>query len=478
MWSINDIHKCRKTGLVTGGEQVKTLGTPNIDLTKFLSASPTHEVDGQQVNALELMNSVSMISMKLDSSNVEHVKYLTTEGLDKQQRLTFLQDIRKEINTDLFELSTCNRVLYVGFNVTCDELEAGVMKATSLDSAPFDYFTGIDVWRHLVKVCSGLDSFIMGELQVMSQFRGAVAWHKKHGLLNDVNGSFFDHVVSANRMIRREFGFNQTTESMLNLATNALQEIIPKDASTSSIVLGFGDMGSKAVEVLLSLGLSEIYVISRSPEKAALRSPELASKVKFMTFEDWNSQDPKPDLIISTIRNNEPTYNASNPIPTTSDATIMDFSWPPSIDASGVAANQQLFGTEYWIRSAHRLGVEWDYSSTIDKSEKLISEIQQRFMTALTDKVQAKFRSFMYQTLDDLSKQWKQSEYVENSHAQLDAFSREIAMWICNQSGPFSIEQLEKMVVSTSRQINPTLLKRVASDVNETVIRINGQSSL
>ena len=478
MWSINDIHKCRKTGLVTGGEQVKTLGPPNIDLTKFLSASPTHEVDGQQVNALELMNSVSMISMKLDSSNVEHVKYLTTEGLDKQQRLTFLQDIRKEINTDLFELSTCNRVLYVGFNVTCDELEAGVMKATSLDSAPFDYFTGIDVWRHLVKVCSGLDSFIMGELPVMSQFRGAVAWHKKHGLVNDVNGSFFDHVVSANRMIRREFGFNQTTESMLNLATNALQEIIPKDASTSSIVLGFGDMGSKAVEVLLSLGLSEIYVISRSPKKASLRSPELASKVKFMTFEDWNSQDPKPDLIISTIRNNEPTYNASNPIPTTSDATIMDFSSPPSIDASGVAANQQLFGTEYWIRSAHRLGVEWDYSSTIDKSEKLISEIQQRFMTALTDKVQAKFRSFMYQTLDDLSKQWKQSEYVENSHAQLDAFSREIAMWICNQSGPFSIEKLEKMVVSTSRQINPTLLKRVASDVNETVIRINGQSSL
>tara|TARA_B100000424_G_C22910470_1_gene484342 strand:- start:167 stop:1540 length:1374 start_codon:yes stop_codon:yes gene_type:complete len=457
---------------------VKTLGTPNIDLTKFLSASPTHEIDGRQVDALELMNSVSMISMKLDSSNVEHVKYLTTEGLDKQQRLTFIQDIRKEINTDLFELSTCNRVLYVGFNITCDELEAGVMKVTSLDSAPFDYFTGIDVWRHLVKVCSGLDSFIMGELQVMSQFRGAVAWHKKHGLVNDVNGSFFDHVVSANRVIRREFGFNQTTESMLNLATNALQEIIPKEASTSSIVLGFGDMGSKAVEVLLSLGLSEIYVISRSPENAASRSPELASKVKFMTFEDWNSQDPKPDLIISTIRNNEPTYNGSNPIPTTSDATIMDFSWPPSIDASGVAANQQLFGTEYWIRSAHRLGVEWDYSSTVDKSEKLISEIQQRFMTALTDKVQAKFRSFMYQTLDDLSKQWKQSEYVENSHAQLDAFSREIAMWICNQSGPFSTEQLEKMVVSTSRQINPTLLKRVASDVNETVIRINGQSSL
>ena len=156
----------------------------------------------------------------------------------------------------------------------------------------------------------------------------------------------------------------------------------------------------------------------------------------------------------------------------------MDFSWPPSIDPLGVAENQELFDTEYWIRAAHRLGVEWDYSSTISKSEELISEIQQRFMTALTDKAQAKFRAFMYQTLDDLSKQWKQSDFVEDSHAQLDAFSREIATWICNQSGPFTTSQLDELVLSTNRQINPTLLKRVANDVNETVIRINGQSSL
>jgi glutamyl-tRNA reductase len=457
---------------------VKTLGAPNIDLTRFFATSPTHEINGRQVDAVALMNSVSMISMKLDSSNVDHVKYLTTEGLDKQQRLEFIQEIRDELNADLFELSTCNRVLYVGFDVNCDELEAGLMKATSLESAPFDYFTGIDVWRHLVKVCSGLDSFIMGELQVMSQFRGAVAWHKKHGLISDVNGSFFDHVVSANRMIRREFGFNQTTESMLNLATSALQEIIPNGESISSVVLGFGDMGSKAVEVLLSLGQSDISVISRTPKEAMLRNSDIAAKVTFMTFEEWKNQESNPGLIISTIRNNQPTYNSSNPIPTTSDAIIMDFSWPPSIDASGVATNQELFGTEYWIRAAHRLGVEWDYSSTIDKSEELISEIQQRFMTALTDKAQANFRSFMYQTLDELSKQWQQSDFVENSHAQLDAFSREIATWICNQSGPFSTKQLDEMVLSTNRNINPTLLKRVASDVNETVIRINGQPSL
>ena len=137
-----------------------------------------------------------------------------------------------------------------------------------------------------MKVCSGLDSFIIGELQVMSQFRGSVALHRKYGLVSDINSSFFDHVISANRIIRREFGFNQTTESMLNLATNALEEAVSSKETTSSVVLGFGDMGCKAIEVLLSLGQTSVYVISRSPHNAAIRNPELASSVKIMTFEE------------------------------------------------------------------------------------------------------------------------------------------------------------------------------------------------
>ena len=111
---------------------MKTLGTPNIDLSKFFASPPTHQINGQTVDAKTLMNSVSMVSMKLDSDNVEHVKYLTTEGLNKKQRLGFLREIRKELNADLFELSTCNRVLYVSFNVTCEELESSVLKTASL----------------------------------------------------------------------------------------------------------------------------------------------------------------------------------------------------------------------------------------------------------------------------------------------------------------------------------------------------------
>ena len=102
--SRKDIDKRRKLGLINGGTAVKTLGTPNIDLTKFFDAAPTHEINGKSVDAKTLINSVSMISMKLDSDNVEYVKYLTTEGLTKKQRLKFLNDVKQELNADLFEL--------------------------------------------------------------------------------------------------------------------------------------------------------------------------------------------------------------------------------------------------------------------------------------------------------------------------------------------------------------------------------------
>ena len=157
-------------------ESITNLGEPKIDLSRFFSGHAIHASAGQHSNPKELIDSVSMISMKIDSNNVDQVKHLTTEGLSKTQRLEFIKEIKQNLDAEVFELSTCNRVLYVGFNVSSQELEKSVLEAADCNSAEFNHFAGIDVWRNLVKVCSGLDSFIIGELQVMSQFRGCLLY--------------------------------------------------------------------------------------------------------------------------------------------------------------------------------------------------------------------------------------------------------------------------------------------------------------
>ena len=453
-----------------------SLGDPNIDLTKLSNSS--HMIGGKSYDTESLINSISMISMKINSSNVDYVKKFTSEGLSKQSRIELIRKLRDSLGSDVFEFSTCNRVLYVGFGVTCDELEKCVMNIFNQEQALFDRYQGIDVWRHLVKVCSGLDSFIIGELQVMSQFRGSISMHNENGLISDINSSFFNHIISANRLLRKEFGFNQTTESMLNLASNAIEDVLSKEEDAHCVVLGFGDMGRKAVEVLLSQGQENITVFSRNPSTASQRDLELSSRINLLSFDQWEKQDIRPSLIISTIRNIEPTFNSTNVIPIAEPVKIMDFSWPPSIESSGINNRQELLGMEYWIKVAHKLGVEWDYENTILRSEELISNIEKKFMSALTDRNQGMFRAFIYRTLEQLSEQWSSNENSNEENVQLGAFSREIATWICNREGPFSSNQLSDMVLSTERKINPILLKRVASEVTETIIQINGKSSL
>ena len=453
------------------------LGSPKIDLTKFLSSPSVHSINGETVDPIKLMNNVSMVSMKLNSDNVEQVKIMTTEGCSKEERVQFIQDIRSRVNTDVFELSTCNRVLYVGFEVDCEVLEQSVLAATGLEDAPFDRYSGIDVWRQLVKVCSGLDSFILGELQVMSQFRGSVSLHRKNDLISDMNGVFFDHVVAANRMLRKEFGFNQTTESMLNLATTAIEELISKEKDLVSVVLGFGGMGIKAVETMLEFGQTDITVVTRNPKISKERNPDIASKVQMVSFDDWSSEPGTPSLIISTIRNIDPTYNQEHPLPDV-PSTVMDFSWPPSIDDSGLSENQTLFSMDYWIKVAHKAGVEWDYSSTVQESDLLLTDIQDKFMNALTDRTQSKFRAFIYKTLESLSEEWNSTEYVDEKDNQMTPFSREIATWICNQSRPFGCEELEQVIRATERTINPNLIGRVVTDVTDAMLHINGKSTL
>ena len=149
------------------------------DFSRLLKDSvPT---DGNE-HIAKRIESVSMIGMRLSKDNLEFVKELTSEGMNEPERKSHVMRLSEAAGCDVFEFSTCNRVLFVGFDCSVSHLKNSVLSNSVLDYAPFDTFKGMEAWRHLVKICSGLDSFIIGELQVMSQFRDAIAWHKESKL--------------------------------------------------------------------------------------------------------------------------------------------------------------------------------------------------------------------------------------------------------------------------------------------------------
>jgi glutamyl-tRNA reductase len=208
--------------------------------------------DSDHVDDKKMDSKICLLSLKFDSNNIDVAKRLTTEGMSLQDRIAFVRDLSKTVDAEVFEFSTCNRVLFVGFDVDATTLAEGISSMTNLENIPFETMTGSDAWRHLVKISSGLDSFIVGELQVMSQLRSSINIHKENNLIRTFNLAFFEHIISATRIIRKELGYTSSTESMLNLATNSLESILAQKGEVKFVVLGFGDMGLKAVETLWS----------------------------------------------------------------------------------------------------------------------------------------------------------------------------------------------------------------------------------
>ena len=420
---------------------------------------------------------ISLAALKFTSENIEVAKELTTEGISEDERMKYIRKVSTFVGSEVFEFSTCNRVLYVGFDIEPEALSSRISELNGAAPIPFELYEGTDAWRQLVKICSGLDSFMMGELQVMSQFRKSVNFHRDRQLISHYNSAFFEHVISANRSIRKQLGFTQTTESMLSLATAALEDILVGKGKLKTAVLGFGEMGSKAVEALLEAQQNDILVVSRDPSVSFERNPDLASKCTMISYEEWKANPRSLDLVISTIRNADATYNGEHPVPPTGEATLMDFSWPPSIHASGLDENQVLMGMEHWIKVSHNLGKEWNYEATLQRSESMINTVQERFMEALHNKTKAQFRALIYATMEELAQSWETlPEATESDVPQLRAFAREIATWICHQPAEFHLSELSRFVANTPRELSQAIIAHVDHEVKRSVLVLNEKS--
>lgn len=429
--------------------------------------------ESKHIRPEDLSTKVCLIALRFDSDNIEIAKRLTTEGMDEKSRVNYLQSIKNHLGREVFEFSTCNRILYVGFDIGPEELTAGVATISGISDIPFKHMTGSDAWKKLVNIASGLDSFIVGELQVMSQLRNAINFHRQHDLIGRYNLAFFDHIISANRIVRKELGFTSTTESMLNLATSSLEEILKPKGQAKSLVLGFGEMGAKAVETLQQSDQVNIIVASRNPEKSSARNPELASNCTMITYQEIKDYSENLDIVISTRRCSTPAYTKENPLPITSNATLLDFSWPPSIENDAVQSNQTLLGMDHWIKLARNLDQD-AYLSMMLKAEELIAKIQNRYMDALSDRNEAKFRALIYGQMEELSTEWESSAKASQEESpQMGAFAREIATWICKQNKSFRLSELMAFIEGTNRKLSPDLLVEVSKDVQNSILSLS-----
>lgn len=178
-----------------------------------------------------------------------------TAPLDVRERVVFhaeqvtqaLRDLvdRRPVNEAAI-ISTCNRT-----EVYCTTAEpriaidwlADYHRLRPAQIQPYLYELPQErAVKHAFRVASGLDSMVLGEPQILGQFKNAVRSAEAAGTLGWMLNKLFQRTFSVAKTVRSETDIGANTVSMAAAAVRLAERIYPSIAEQSLLFIGAGEM--------------------------------------------------------------------------------------------------------------------------------------------------------------------------------------------------------------------------------------------
>ena len=163
-------------------------------------------------------------------------------------------------------LSTCNRTeLYLSGET--DTPWRLLCRGAGVPEAELEHYfttrTGTDAARHLMEVACGLHSQILGEDQIITQVRTAMELAQEEKTADPVLAALFRRAVTAGKRARTEVHVARGVPSMGTRCREVLQRELGDLAGKKVLVIGNGQMGRLAAELLHEAG-ARVQVTLRS----------------------------------------------------------------------------------------------------------------------------------------------------------------------------------------------------------------------
>lgn len=191
-----------------------------------------------------------------------------------------IPDVLKSIRNDLaisevVLLSTCNRTeIYCDIENPDDLINwfnKVIKPSTTLDLATHGFmYHGQQAVMHLMRVASGLDSMVLGEPQILGQFKQAYQIAKDAKTIGKKFDKLFDQVFSVAKSVRANTDIGAHPISVASASVNLLlNELGVNDCVDLNILLiGSGDTIRIIAETLISKNIKNISLTNRTKSNA------------------------------------------------------------------------------------------------------------------------------------------------------------------------------------------------------------------
>lgn len=231
-------------------------------------------------------------------------------------------------------VSTCNRfeVYWRSASLADDDRVAETLASTlPLAKDLFDsgsiLLAGDDAAMHLFRVCSGLESMVLGEAEILGQVRTAM--EQATGAGSFLRG-VFTAAIRTGRGARAATGIGAGAMSVASAAIQQLQsQVMLGDRQV--LLVGAGETAAKVARQLTKIGVGALVIANRTVENAQALADVYRGRA--VGLDSLSAEIAAADVVICAAHSDGWLVTRAHVTGRTHPLAIVDLSMPPAVEA-------------------------------------------------------------------------------------------------------------------------------------------------
>ncbi|PWN08224.1 glutamyl-tRNA reductase [Rhodohalobacter mucosus] len=258
-------------------------------------------------------------------------------SLGRHGRTMLLDGACREGINSLFVISTCNRTEIFAEGATTREL---IRLLTTYSKGTLDEFhrygfemEGERAVEHLFRVATGLDSQILGDLQIVKQVKEGYDYSASRDMVSGEFHRLMQHVFRAHKRSRNETSLGRGAATVAYAAIQFAMRTFDNLTSKNILLVGTGKIGKVTCKNLVNLGASKLTLVNRTRDRAEFVADKFNLEVADM--DHLPEQIAEADLVIVATGASEPVICMEHMEPSLKDPkfrVMLDLSVPRNID--------------------------------------------------------------------------------------------------------------------------------------------------
>ena len=231
---------------------------------------------------------------------------------------TALPRIRSLGFSECVLFSTINRTELYAFGESSDPRTESLIdflrtEKNAKDTIPAAHFfshVSSGAVEHLFRVASGIDSMIVGDVQVLAQVREGHALAQESGSAGFIMNKVFQSAFHVGKRASSESLISEGAISVSTAAVELAQRIFDDLSNKKALIIGAGETAQLTAKHLVGKGIGSLFITNRTSERAEnLAATVGGTAIPFETFHDRLGEI---DIIISSVQSDRHVLSAKD----------------------------------------------------------------------------------------------------------------------------------------------------------------------